>query len=99
MSSLVQFDLWVRLAANGSRERVERHAPEAVQGPDVHPVERKIEELRKQALDAHGPARGEAHQRADGLVVPERHQRAEIAVTEFARRLSVETPRHGLQQM
>src|SRR3954470_24431786 len=82
LAILVQLDLGIGLAADRARERVERHAPEAEERPDVQPVERDVEHLREPALDPESAARDEAHQRAHRLVVAEGDQRAEIPVME-----------------
>src|SRR6188472_2228534 len=70
----VQLHLRVGLAADHAREGVERHAPEAVQRPDVLAVEGDVEELRHPAFDAELAAGKESHQLPDGLVVAEGDQ-------------------------
>src|SRR5438477_2403594 len=79
---LVKLHLRLGLRADHARERVERHAPETVQRPDVLAVERNVEEPRDPALDAEFLARDEAHQLPDGVVRAERDERAEVAVAE-----------------
>src|SRR4051794_23701490 len=85
LAILVQLHLGIGLAADRARKRVERHAPEAEERPDVQPVERDVEHLREPAFDPEGAARDKPHERPPRLVVAERAQRAEIAVVERLR--------------
>src|SRR5258708_40029494 len=75
----VQLHLGIDLAAQHARERIERHAPEAVQREDVLAVAGHVDELRDPALDPGFLTGDETHQLPDGVVVAQRDQPAEVA--------------------
>ena len=74
-------------------EGVERDLGRAVQRQLVHLVERLVHQAGEQALDEEVAADQLAHQVADGRIVAERHQRAEIAIAQRPQRLAREAPR------
>src|SRR6266851_5489540 len=82
---LVKLHLRLGLRADHAGERVERHAPEAIQRPDVQPIERHVEELGEEALEAQRPSGDEAHEGSHRVVGAERDERAQIAIVERAR--------------
>src|SRR5450432_3801302 len=91
----MQLHLGLGLPADQAREGVEGHAPESGERPDVLAVEREVEEFREPSLDAEFLARDEAHELANGVVAAKRDERAEIAITEWPRRIAREATLEG----
>src|SRR5262245_47505917 len=87
--------LHVRLGATGNEagDGVEQHLRRPVQRQLVHLVEGLVHEAGEQALDEQIATHELAHQIADGGIVPEGNERAEIAVVPLGERLPGEAPR------
>src|SRR5258708_34794964 len=78
--ALVEFYCWLATTADPSTQGDERNASPSMQRDFMHLVERNIHDAGNQSLDHHAAPNYLAHQIADRVVTPQRHQRAAILV-------------------
>ena len=72
--------MWLTWPTSDQRQALQP----AMNGDQVHAVERDIDKARQPPLDRHAPADQIAHQRAHGGEMAQRHQRAVIVIDEIA---------------
>src|SRR4051794_33456507 len=95
----MQLHLRLGAAEEAAGERAEEGPAAAVQRVFVHLVERAVHEAGGKTLDEEVLAEEEPHEAADGAVLAERDQRAEIPVGERQGRLAGEPAAELLQEV
>src|SRR5262249_24537209 len=95
----MQLAPWLGAARDEPGQGVEQDFGDAVQCIEMHAIEHHVHEPREQSFDEQRAAEERAHQRADGRILAERYERAEIAVAPRLERPAREPARQHAREV